>query len=148
LLRLLTRLDVRARHGHERTPTHVVDDLRHDVLERTEDHETRTLRGPRHLLANTQVTAMAILLTRLWNSWHGLLASRLTGLTANDLAGVLDALALVRLGRTESANLGGNLADERLIRSVDDDLGRLRRGQLDARRRLVLDGVREAERQL
>src|SRR6185369_2931261 len=77
-----------------------------------------------------------------------LLASRLTGLAPDYLAGVANALPLVRLGRTKTAELRGDLPDHRLVRTVDHDLRRLRRRQLDARGRLELDRVREAERQL
>src|SRR4051812_15545113 len=77
-----------------------------------------------------------------------LLASRLAGLPANDFARVLDALALVRLGRTQVAQLGRDLPHFLLVGAVDHDRRRLRRGELHARRRLVLDRVREAEREL
>src|SRR5687768_1030114 len=77
-----------------------------------------------------------------------LLASRLSGLTPDLLACVLDALTLVRLGWTEAAELRGYLSDDFLVRALDDDLRRNRGGKLDALRRLVFDSVRESKREL
>src|SRR5262249_52730792 len=45
-------------------------------------------------------------------------------LSADVLALVADALALVGLGRTDLANLCGRLADDLLIGALHDDLGR------------------------
>src|SRR5205807_1462830 len=103
----------------------------------------------RDLLANAEMAAIALLLTRLRNCWHGLLASRLTGLAPNDFAGVANAFPLVRLRRTKSAKFRGDLTHERLVRAVDHDLCRGRCGELDALGRLVLDrvGVTEGELQ-
>src|SRR5579885_764036 len=64
------------------------------------------------------------------------------------LAGVLHALALVGLRRTETAQLGGNLADLLLVDAGDDDLGRLRRRDRDPLRDRIVDVVREAELQV
>jgi hypothetical protein len=58
--------------------------------------------------------------------WRSLL-TRLSGLTANDLALVLDALALVRLGRPDLADLGRDLTDLLLVDSGDVE----QRGPLD-----------------
>src|SRR5512146_242587 len=68
-------------------------------------------------------------------------------LTEDVLAGVFHALALVRLGRTVTADFRGHLADLLLVDAGDDDLGRLRRRDGDARRDRVVDVVREAELQ-
>src|SRR5262245_12208029 len=81
-----------------------------------------------------------------WQAW--LLTSRLSGLAANLLADIPNALALVRLGWTQAAKLGGHLANDRLVGAVDHDLRRLRRGQLDSRRRLVLHRVGETKSEL
>src|SRR3546814_9794800 len=57
--------------------------------------------------------------TTLFRSGSGLL-----GFLTNDvLAGVLHALALVRLRRTEAADLGRNLAHALLVGTGDHDLG-------------------------
>src|SRR5690348_5302320 len=64
------------------------------------------------------------------------------------LAGVLHALTLVRLGRTEAAQLRRHLADLLLVDAGDDDLGRLRRRDRDALRDRIVDVVREAELQV
>src|SRR5690606_6997689 len=63
-------------------------------------------------------------------------------------AHLADTFALVRLRRTERADLGSNLADHLLVSARDLDLGRLRRGERDAGGRLVDDRVRVTERQL
>src|SRR5690606_12278111 len=76
-------------------------------------------------------------------------ALRLLGFLADDdFVGVLHALALVGLRRSESADLGGNFADQLLVRAGDQDLGLRRRGDRDAFRRLDHDRVREAQRQV
>src|SRR5690606_8499505 len=77
-----------------------------------------------------------------------LLTSCLAGLAPDDFALVLDALALVGLRLAQVADLRGHLAHDFLVRTLDHDLRRLRRRQLDARRCLVLDLVRIPQRQL
>src|SRR5690606_3263748 len=73
----------------------------------------------------------------------------LLGFLADDVfAGVLDALALVRLRRAEAADLGGNLADLLPVGAADHDLGLRRGGDGDAFRRRVQHRVREAQRQV
>src|SRR5512146_1504601 len=64
------------------------------------------------------------------------------------LVGVLDALALVGLGRTESADFGGHVPDLLLVDAGDHDLGRLWRRDRDALGNWEIDVVREAELQL
>src|SRR5262245_14032037 len=80
LLRLLAALDLRARDGHQRAAGDVVDDLRGDVLERTENHEARPLRRARHLLADAKMPAVPLLLASLRNCWHGYLPPALPAL--------------------------------------------------------------------
>src|SRR4030095_4968305 len=64
------------------------------------------------------------------------------------LARIAHALALVRLRRTEVADVGRDLADLLHVRALDDDL-RLARGlDRDALGRGVHDRMREAERQV
>src|SRR5690606_32396733 len=75
--------------------------------------------------------------------------SGLLGFLADDgFVGVLHALALVRLGRTEAADLGGDFAPRLLVGAGDDDLGLGRRAQGDALRRREHDRVREAQREV
>src|SRR5690606_33634577 len=75
--------------------------------------------------------------------------SRLLGFLADDvLAGVLHTLALVRLGRTEAADLGGHLAHALLVSACDQDLGLGRGGDGDAFRRREQHRVREPKRQV
>src|SRR5689334_4755456 len=69
----------------------------------------------------------------------------LSDLADDVLAGVANALALVRLGRAPLADLGGDLADLLLARAADDDLRRLRHLERDPLGRLHRDGMAEAE---
>src|SRR5690348_8194953 len=55
-----------------------------------------------------------------------LLLGGLAGLAPHALADVPDALALVRLGLAELADVGGDLADELLVEATHDDARRLR----------------------
>src|SRR5476649_1472751 len=64
------------------------------------------------------------------------------------LGRVLDALALVRLGRTQAADLRSELPDLLAIGSGDLDLGRLQRLDLDAGGDRNLDVVAEAQLQV
>src|SRR5260370_29348973 len=61
---------------------------------------------------------------------------------------MLDALALVGLGRTQAADLRRKLSDLLAIRAGDRDFGRLQRLDLDAGRDRNLDVVAVAELQL
>src|SRR6185503_4121665 len=69
----------------------------------------------------------------------------LAGLLAQDLAGVLHALVLVRVRDAQPADLRGHLADGLLVDTGDLQLLRRLRGEGDAGRRLDLDRVAEAE---
>src|SRR4051812_27141480 len=64
------------------------------------------------------------------------------------LARIPHALALVRLRRTEVADVGGNLADLLHVRALDQDFRLGRRLDRDALGRGVDDRMREAERQV
>src|ERR1700756_3939537 len=89
--------------------------------------------------------------TRLWRRARPSLTVRLgtlANLSADVLALVADALALVRLGRANLANLCGRLADLLLVRALDDDLRRRRHVEADAGARLDHDRVRIADEQL
>src|SRR4249920_3686352 len=72
----------------------------------------------------------------------------LSFLAEDVLVGVPHALALVGLGRTESADFGGDMPDLLLVDARDHDLGRLRRRDRDPFRNREIDVVREAELQL
>src|SRR5436190_9544926 len=80
LLCLLARRQVVARHSHQRATRHVVDDLRRDMLERTENHQARPLRRPRNLLADAEMAAIALLFASLRNTWHDYLPPALPAL--------------------------------------------------------------------
>src|SRR3974377_1736953 len=69
-------------------------------------------------------------------------------LTEDVLVDVFHALALIGLGRAETADLGGDLTHLLLIDTGHDDFGRLRRRDGDALWDRVIDVVREAELQV
>src|SRR5215831_19950095 len=66
-------------------------------------------------------------------------------LDRHPLVRVADALALVGLGRTHRADLGGDLADGLAIEALDDDLGLRRALGLDAGRHRDRDRMRVAD---
>src|SRR5262245_195178 len=77
------------------------------------------------------------------------LPSLLLAFLAEDvLAGILDALALVGLGRAEVANLGRHLADPLLVDAGHHDLGRLGRRDRDSLRDRIDDLMAVAELKL
>src|SRR5947209_14394598 len=76
-----------------------------------------------------------------------LLGAGLASLASDDFLGVLDALALVRLGRAHAPDLRGNLADQLLIGASDDDGVRRLDGEADAGRCRVQHRVRVADLQ-
>src|ERR1041384_8160509 len=69
-------------------------------------------------------------------------------LTEDVLARVLDALALVGLGRTEGADLGRDLPDLLLVHPGHHDLGRFRRRDRDPFGHRIDHVVAVAEREL
>src|SRR5690554_107418 len=69
---------------------------------------------------------------------------RLTGLEAYDLTGVTDALAVVAVGRTDCADVSGDLAHQMLVDPADGDPGGFGGLDGDALRRLDHYVVREA----
>src|SRR5215475_4963806 len=89
--------------------------------------------------------------TRRWRRRRASLTARLgtlPDLSPHVLALIADALALVRLGRANLADLGGGLADHLLVGSLDDHLGRRRHLEADAGARLHRDGMRVAHVEL
>src|SRR3712207_5816252 len=79
--------------------------------------------------------------------WPSSLTS-LSDLAANDLTRVADALALVRLGLAQLADVCGHLADELLVDPRDPEAGRVLDGEGDALRRVEHDGVGVPELEL
>src|SRR5262252_458195 len=69
-------------------------------------------------------------------------------LAPDGLGRILDALALVRLGRTQAADFGGDLADLLAIGAGNLDRGRPRGFHLNAGRNGHLDVMAEAQLQL
>jgi hypothetical protein len=72
------------------------------------------------------------------------LAADALGVFAHDA----HALALVRLRRVVGANLGGDLTDELLVRSLDLELGAVGDGDLDALGDVVEDRVGVTQREV
>src|SRR5438045_7441467 len=72
----------------------------------------------------------------------------LAGLAADLLAGVANALALVRLGLAGRADPGGDLADELLVDAEDGQPGRVLDLEADPGRRIDLNGVAVSEVEL
>src|SRR5690606_13283710 len=93
----------------------------------------RRVRSARRFRVSRGERAMALLL--------------LAFLAPDVFAGVADALALVGLRRTDLADAGGGLADQLLVDARDLDLGLLRHGEGDARRRGEVHVVAEAQLQ-
>src|SRR5215469_9800334 len=79
---------------------------------------------------------------------HRLLGSRLANLLLQSLAGVADALLFVRIWRTQSAHIGGNLSH---FLAIDSANGQPRLlgidGHGDAIRQRKLDGMGIAQRE-
>src|SRR5690606_13408406 len=115
-----------------------------DVTGRTRNDEARAQLGADDLLAKTCVAASLSGRLALSSSSesHGLLTS-LSGLAANDLAGVAHTLALVRLGLAKLPNVGGHLAHLLLVDALHGHLGVAFNGKGDAGGRVDRDGVRE-----
>ena len=130
------------------TPAIVVDDLGDDVLGGAEDGQARTGRGALDLLADPTMTTVAAQMLLLGDAAHEDLLTGLAGLADDVLALVADALALVRLGLAEVADLGGHLADPLLVDATHDDLRGCRHLEADAVGCGVVDRVAVAERQL
>src|SRR6476469_8913862 len=76
-------------------------------------------------------TLWSVISVYLWISTARVPASlrRLAGLAEDALVGVADALALVRLGLADLADVGRHLAHELLVEALDGDTGR--RGDLE-----------------
>ena len=125
------------RGGRQRAPGRVVDDLGVDVVDAAEDREARPLRGSRQVEADPLVALLSggaaggdlrhrdrSFVSASWLLLAADLAG-LAGLAADLLAGVADALALVRLGLAGRADLRGDLADELLVDADDGEAGRV-----------------------
>src|SRR5262245_20132713 len=84
----------------------------------------------------------------LWRLRQAYVSCSLADLSADELALVADALALVRLGRADLADLGRGLAHHLLVDALDDDLRRRRHLELDSLARLDPDRVGEADLKL
>ncbi len=118
----------------QRNTALVINDLRVNMMQTAEDRKPRALAGALHQLSNALLTTTASY--RFFNCFCHMrtpkptqLAEKteestaagegLTLLTANMFAFVPDTLALVRLGLANLSNLGGELADHLLVRSLN-----------------------------
>src|SRR6478735_7054674 len=103
----------------------VVDDLDEHVAAGPRHDQAGTQRRATELLAEPKVTATAsgaLALGALDDHCHGLLTS-LSDLAADLLARIAHALALVRVGLAQLANVGGNLADLLLVDALHREAG-------------------------
>ena len=123
------QVGLQGRRGREGLADAVVDDLHDDVPGGTGHDEART-RGVPGIFLRTrkwrrwrEPTCAAVCLPIL-SAMPWLLTS-LSDLAADVLAGVAHALALVRLGLAELADVGGDLADVLLVDALDRELGGL-----------------------
>src|SRR6185437_8074383 len=83
-----------------------------------------------------------------WRKWCQPSLTRLPDLAADDLTRVANALALVRVGLAQLADVGRGLADQLLVDAGDrEPRGRVD-GERDAVRRRDHHGVAEPEREL
>ena len=76
------------------------------------------------------------------------LRRRLTWLELDNFALVADAFTLVGLGLAERANLGGELADQLLVATLDHDVRLVWTGDFQASRNLFFEFVGKAYAQL
>src|SRR5699024_9974784 len=101
--------------GNQGHAVDIVDDLGVDVRIAAEHIQAGTLRGAGDLATDTHMASAAhsllIDVTNHFGTPPLLLATGLTNLAADDLIGILDALALVRLGGTLATDFCGKLAD-------------------------------------
>src|SRR6478735_1741303 len=128
----------------------VVDDLDEHVAAGPRHDQAGTQRRATELLAEPKVTATAsgaLALGALDDHCHGLLTS-LSDLAADLLARIAHALALVRVGLAQLADVCGNLANLLLVDALDRESGRVLDGEGNALRRLDGDRVAVAEGEL
>src|SRR6267143_2908067 len=130
----------------QRLARRVVDHLRIDVVQAAVHREPRALLRTLHPLADVRLAAQPqLLLLHVGRGAH-LRGSRLALLAADGFLGVLDALALVGLGRAQLADLRRDQADAVLVGALHGEavaLGVVLRG--DAFRQRVDDRMREAD---
>ena len=112
--------------GNQGHAIDVVDDLGVDVRIGTEHVQTGTLGSAGDLATNADMPLQAhcilINLADHFGTPPLLLTTGLTNLAADNFGGVLDALALVRLGGTLTTDFSGKLANDLLVNTADDDL--------------------------
>ena len=99
-------------------PREIIDDLRGDVLAGEVNRKAGPLGGTGDFLAEAYVTQFAGICCG-----HGIMILRLLDSLAffatDNFVGITDALALVWLGRIVRTDIGGHLADEMLIDSLN-----------------------------
>src|SRR6476661_4426997 len=105
-----------------------------------------TFLRPRTCRRRRDLTRPAVCL--LFFSEIAMSLTSLSDLAADVLARVAHALALVRLGLAQLADLGGGLADELLVDALDAELGRTVHGEGDSFGGVERDRVRVAELEL
>src|SRR5229473_4547701 len=114
------------RRGRERLAARVVDHLGVDVVQAAVDGEARPLGAARHLEPDARLAPLAQVALLLDGGFaHGLRRPRLALLAADGFLRVLDALALVGLGRPHLADLCGGEAHQVLVGPLHRDPVRL-----------------------
>src|SRR5229473_3011753 len=110
------------RRGRERLAARVVDHLGVDVVQAAVDGEARPLGAARHLEPDARLAPLAQVALLLDGGFaHGLRRPRLALLAADGFLRVLDALALVGLGRPHLADLCGGEAHQVLVGPLHRD---------------------------
>src|SRR6478752_5233123 len=128
----------------------VVDNLDEEVTGGARHDEAGTARGAGDLLATAHLATDAggsLGLAALDDHCHGLLTG-LSDLATDLLARVANALALVRVGLAQLADVRRDLTDELLVDALHREAGRVLDGEADAGGSLDEDRVRVSEREL
>src|SRR4029077_3780006 len=139
--------------AHQRHAAQVVHHLGIDVLRRAEHHQSRPLRAAGDLAPYPEVTPIPAVRLRpdLMDLAHGLFRrrlGRLAGLPPDLLAHVADSFAFVRLGGAGGAGFRRPLPDELFVHALDSHEHVVIDRDLDARRRVIRDRVRESDDEL
>src|SRR5690606_29016689 len=129
-------------HRRSRSDGHaalVIDDLSIDLLGRAENRQTRTSVGG--FADRTAHTSLAAIFSAFLVSHDASSLLLLAFLAEDEFPGILDALALIGLGATILADLGGGLPDLLLVGTRHHDLRGLGRDDRHPGRDLVVDVV-------
>src|SRR5690606_28537849 len=108
---------------NQRLTSRVINHLRVNVRQTTEHIQTWAFSRPHDTAARAVMPAIAqFTLVFAFNISHVCLLLRLssfTGLAADHFIRITNTLALVRLRRTQLANISGNLTDDLLVDTIN-----------------------------